>query len=216
MLAPHGELALPSVPDFRPIVGIAHGRSSTFVGFKLPFVRLSRLQGFTLIELMIALLVLSILAFVAVPSIQPLILRNRLTTETNRLIGDLAYARSEAILRSANVAICTSDNRSTCDGSANWTKPLLVFVDANLDNTRDPMDPNEPVLRAGEAATAGVSITPTSIPHPLVFTARGTSRDTIAAGATLAISVSGLSENRKICFSAIGQEQVRRDSSNCP
>ncbi len=208
---------MPSVSDFRPTVCLVSHRIDTLVGPKLPSVRILRFRGFTLIELMIALLVLSILAFVAVPSIQPMMLRNRLTTETNRFVSDLAYARSEAILRSANVAICTSVNRSTCDGSADWTKPLLVFVDADLDNTRDPADPNEPVLRAGEAAAAGVSVTPTSIPHPLVFTARGTSRDVIVAGATLAISVNGLaSQDRKICFSVIGQTQVRRDGSNCP
>jgi type IV fimbrial biogenesis protein FimT len=210
MLATHGEFALPSVPDFRPIVCIIHPRSATFVGFKLPFVRISRFRGFTLIELMIALLVLSILAFVAVPSIEPMMLRNRLTTGTNRLVSDLAYARNEAILRASVIQICTSADMATCDGSANWSNPLLVFVDTIIAN--GVPDPAE-ILRVGEAAPPKATTTATGMAYPLIFNERAMAT-TGGAGVKWTINITGLTETRDICLSAIGQTRIRKSSTD--
>lgn len=54
-------------------------------------------NGFTLIELMVVLAVLTIMATVAVPSFQNLIENNRLATESNRLFSSMSFARSEAV-----------------------------------------------------------------------------------------------------------------------
>lgn len=212
MLATHGEFALPSVPDFRPIVGLIHPRLTTPVGFKLPLVRISRFQGFTLIELMIALLVLSILASVAIPSIQPVIRKNRLTTETNRILSDLAYARAEAIMRSGNVTLCSSSDGATCVAE-DWASGRLIYADLNGDGA--PTAAGGEVLRYSGAPNSEATIVASGIVYPLVYQARGIPNGA-GAGTGLLITVNGLpsTEFRDVCINATGQTRVRRVSTD--
>jgi len=70
----------------------------------------SRLQnrptkGFTLVELLIVMTILSILLAVGVPSFQSFILGQRVKTAAYDVHAALTFARSEAIKRNANVVI---------------------------------------------------------------------------------------------------------------
>lgn len=67
--------------------------------------RSTRNSGFTMIELMITVVVLAIIAAIAVPSFQTLVENNRITTQSNALLGALQLARSEAIKRGVNVSV---------------------------------------------------------------------------------------------------------------
>ena len=51
-------------------------------------------NGFTLIELMITLAVAAIVLTVGIPSFQDFVYNNRLTTQANRFVTDMALARS--------------------------------------------------------------------------------------------------------------------------
>lgn len=61
--------------------------------------------GFTLIELMIGLALLSILMVMAIPSMTDIIKNNRLTTQANEFITAMHLARSEAIKRGTAIDI---------------------------------------------------------------------------------------------------------------
>jgi len=88
-------------------------------------------DGFTLIEFLVALSVLAVLATIAVPSLQNFIRDNRLTAETNNLIGHLQYARSEAIKRRVPVTACASADGIVCAETPHWENGWIVFSDAS-------------------------------------------------------------------------------------
>lgn len=94
-------------------------------------------RAFTLVELMITLLVVAILASVAVPAYQTMVKNNRLTTQVNELVTALLYARSEAVKRSAPVAVCASTDEATCSGTNEWETGWIVFIDEDDDLTVD-------------------------------------------------------------------------------
>lgn len=62
-------------------------------------------QGFTLLELFIAILIVAILASIAVPAFNDSIARSRITSRANELVGAVNLSRSEAIDRSTIVEL---------------------------------------------------------------------------------------------------------------
>jgi type IV fimbrial biogenesis protein FimT len=84
-------------------------------------------RGFTLIELMVAIMVLAILLGVAVPSFRDAALGSRLTAYANDLVASAQIARSEAIKRNAPVRLCVSAGGAACeDGS--WEVGWIVVT----------------------------------------------------------------------------------------
>lgn len=64
-----------------------------------------RARGFTLIELMTVIVVLTLLAVAAAPGMQSLIASQRARAVANDLISDLVMARSEAVKRNKDVSL---------------------------------------------------------------------------------------------------------------
>ncbi len=90
-------------------------------------------RGFTLLELLITLSVVSALLVVAVPSFAELVADTRLVAAVNNMTATLQLARSEAIKRTKDVVICQGEPGLGCDSSRNWQQGWIVFVDANAD-----------------------------------------------------------------------------------
>jgi len=84
----------------------AHGGRD--VRFRKP---LHYLKGLTLIELMITLTILGIMIVFALPSLNNLILDQRVKSATFEVFSSLVYARSEALKRNGNIdVVATSGN----------------------------------------------------------------------------------------------------------
>jgi type IV fimbrial biogenesis protein FimT len=118
------------------------------------------LRGFTLIELMVTVSILAILLGIAAPSFRDTLLNVRMTALANDLMSDLANARSEAAKRGVRVALCTSNNGSTCTNTA-WQNGWIVFADGV--NTNGLVDTGESVLKVVRAAATSASITATGV-----------------------------------------------------
>lgn len=87
-------------------------------------------RGFTLIEVMMAIVILAILATVALPNLRATIQNNRMTAQANELLTAFQLARSDALKRNAPVSVCSSSDGSTCTGD-DWEDGWIVFVDGN-------------------------------------------------------------------------------------
>ncbi len=117
-----------------------------------------RAAGFTLIEALIVMAIAAILLGIGVPSFRYVTRANRMSSDINGLLGDLQFARSEAIKRGLTVTVCASADASTssCTNDASaWVTGWLVFSDAGTQGT---FDGNDVVLRQQAAFTHGETL----------------------------------------------------------
>lgn len=92
---------------------------------------MSRQHGFTLLELLICLAIISILLLTASPKLGQLIHKNEADASINMLFRGWQHARSLAISRSTRVMVCGSDDGINCQKE--WRRQLILFIDANKD-----------------------------------------------------------------------------------
>ncbi len=101
-----------------------------------------RQAGVSLLELLLVLAIMSIVATLALPSYKSFVIKQRISSYTSALHGDLNYSRSEAIARGLHVTICRSENaESTAPSCASansnplsntgWASGWIIFVDRN-------------------------------------------------------------------------------------
>lgn len=98
-------------------------------------------RGFSLIEMMIALVVLAVLIVVSAPAFRNLIQNNRMLSEVYALRAALNSARSEALVQRTFVTFCRSNDGAACAG-ADWKEGYIAFTDMNGNSVVD--DPNGP------------------------------------------------------------------------
>jgi type IV fimbrial biogenesis protein FimT len=125
----------------------------------LPPLAMSKISfhaGFTLIELMIGLSMVAILATLAAPSFNEVLLRFRADAQARELQSVTLYARTEALKRAKRVVVCRSAAPAAalpvCGGAGSWASGWLMFVDnvGTPGNTVGAMDGADQLLRVGE------------------------------------------------------------------
>ncbi len=93
----------------------------------------SRMRGFTLIEMLMTMAIAAILLTIGIPSFRYVTNSNRIAGELNGLLGDLQFARAEAIKEGRTVTVCVSSDGANCANSTTWQSGWIVFSDpANL------------------------------------------------------------------------------------
>lgn len=107
-------------------------------------------RGYTIIELMLGITVMSILLAVAVPSFLDTVRRNRLVAHNNEFISGLNLARSEALKRGGSVTVCASADQATCSGVTDWSTGWIVFSDLDADGDKDPDPDGDPTTPDGD------------------------------------------------------------------
>lgn len=181
---------------------------------KAPFVKNNHVTfafaGFTLVELIVTIAVAAILVSIAVPNFRVFVQNGRISTQTNELISDISYARSEAIKSGANASLCTSTVGAACDGGGNWTIGRLVWSDANNNNVLDAGE----IRRFREQATGGNALYISVPTDPIVFTSRGSP----AGGLTFSVCDSrGNAFGRDVTINPLGQTRANGPPATlCP
>ncbi len=111
--------------------------------------------GFTLIDLIVALVVAGVLLTIAVPSMRNFLQDARITTNTNELVLSLTLARSEAVKRLTTVSLCASDDGIDCTDT-DWELGWIVFTDNGVIGA---VDTDDIVLHVRQALGGGVTLT---------------------------------------------------------
>jgi type IV fimbrial biogenesis protein FimT len=167
--------------------------------------------GFTLVELIIAMMVAAVVLSLAVPAFGDIALNARRTTVVNALVRDVHLARSETHKRARTVSVCASDGGRQCalTGQA-WHLGWLVFV--NLDRDEPPrVDPGEPVLFARPGFEQGRLTANRRAFHFRPFNKRST------AGTLVYCDRRGSPAARAVIVSATGRPRVSaRDPARRP
>ncbi len=165
---------------------VSRRSSFPFRNFSIPSVSAKRAHGFTLVELAITILVLSVLMAMAAPLFTGMTNGNRLTSNANEVVTAMQIARSEAVRRNARTSFCQSTNGTSCSNVSPW-QGWLVFADVNGDNIVDADEiVRTGVIEAPMQVIASSNITNTRV----VFRADGLAY----AGNTL------LEANMRICL----------------
>lgn len=87
-------------------------------------------QGFTLIELMVAIAVVAILSTIALPRMDSFLVKMRVDNEINEIQRLLLTARNMAINTGKNTTVCPLSSSGAC--TTNWQNEISVFT--NSDN----------------------------------------------------------------------------------
>lgn len=107
-------------------------------------------------ELVVVMVIVGILAALSVPSYKYVTTSNRMSSEVNMLLGDMQFARSEAIKEGMPITVCIANNIGTqCQGvgTVTWQNGWIVFTDSNANQHVDTAA-GEVVLRWTPAFTS--------------------------------------------------------------
>ena len=125
-----------------------------------------RTNGFTLIEVLVAIAIAAILLAVAVPSFSAANLNSRLRASSTELIASANLARAEAIKRNGVVNLCPSADGTSCSAGG-WEQGWIVIapakgaLEAKIMKRRDALPEGYKVTASGGIAL--VSFRPTGV-----------------------------------------------------
>ena len=106
-------------------------------------------SGFTLVELILTVLIISIVSAIALPSFNRLIADNKMSSNANEVIGAFNLARSEAAKQGTRIDV------SSVSGGTNWATGFRVWRDANANAAFDAGEE----IRVFEAIDSGLTLT---------------------------------------------------------
>lgn len=165
------------------------------------------LSGYTLLELLITLSIIAILAAIAVPSFEGMMDNNKQSAALNKLLGELHFARSEAVKRSRQVVICPSINNNTCSAAQVWNSGWIMFVDNNRNNAHED---TEELLRIGEKLDQDLTITAgNNLAKYIRYRSNGM---TIAPGEMTICDSRGSDKAQAIIINTVGRPQISQYS----
>ncbi len=152
-------------------------------------------QGFSLIELMVAIVVLGILTSIAIPSFNETILSTKLRSYANSFVGNAYLARAEAIKSNAPVTLCVSTDGTSC-ATGGWEQGWIVLSGTT-------------VVQRQQAVTSGYKITESAGLTSLTFQPTGIGATQAELTICRATPEAG-SQERVVNISATGRPSVSK------
>jgi len=118
-------------------------------------------NGFTLLELLVALGIAALLVAVGIPNMRAMIMDNRIVSEADHSFATINAARSSAVRYQRPAIVCSTANFDaavpTCSGSTDWSNGWIVWVDKNMDatTTADEVIAVSPPVSGSVSMTSG-------------------------------------------------------------
>lgn len=173
-------------------------------------------SGFTLVELLITITIISITLAMAVPNFTALVNSNATASQTNHFSSAIGAARSEAITRNTSVIICKRNNL-TCSNGVQWESGWIIFADNDGD---DALDSGEE-LRYIDALRDNYTLRPsTATLNWLRFQSDGKVSSNLSTFSGVTFRLCGpdgdITESRAITFNVVGQARLARGTTSCP
>jgi type IV fimbrial biogenesis protein FimT len=174
-------------------------------------------HGFTALELLVTLATTAVLVAVAVPSLDAMIKRSRLTAAHNEFIAAIYQLRSEAAKRNRVVKMCRSIDLGTpsCDTSESggWHTGWVIWVDS--DNSNEIDGDEYPISVHGPFADGVHLVGNTNVAQRVAFRSTGATYG--AGNGTFTVCVEGGTSKREIVLSRPGRLRTRDLASdgNC-
>lgn len=169
-------------------------------------------KGFTMLELMIALSVAAILATIAAPSYQSMIVQSRLSTQSNEFLTALHYTRSEAIKRGIQVTMCKSSSGTGCTSGSNWQDGWIVYSDRGVAGT---MDGSDQILRVFPGLKGSTMDGGTRFANWIGYLSNGSSQGSGSSGlvGNGTFTLCNSAQGRRITINSTGRPYTERLSS---
>lgn len=166
--------------------------------------------GFTLIELMAAIMILAILSFIAAPNMSTLVKSNRLDSSATVLMRSMIAARSEAIARNQPVVICSSANGSSCT-TGGWENGWISFADDDADNA---LGAAESILETFYSDDQLTIRSAASNPNLVAFSSDGSISEIVSF--RVCGSDADIAKAKTISLSVTGRPRSSLGTSECP
>ena len=182
---------------------------------------MNKSRGFTLVELMIVIAIVAILTTLAAPSFKQLIQSNTMSGAVNTFLGDMRFARSEAMRRGGGVVMCRSDNpeapNAVCGtgSTVGWESGWIIFQDNNNNGARNfSTNPlvDDTLLRVQGPITSIKSISEPGAATVFRFSATG--RLALASATSIQFGSTPQYENtvqRVVCVNLGGRARIAGD-----
>ena len=177
---------------------------------------MKRERGFTLIELIFTVALISIMIGIAVPSFRTFISNYRATSATNDLLQGITLTRAEALKRGRKVTL------SPIGGD--WANGWTIFIDTGVATPPVWASPEELIFTHSLLPTT-VSVTgPNGTGTPfggnyVAFDGTGYPRSTVggilSGGVQIKDSMTTPNNIRTVCLSLLGRPRVITGAADC-
>jgi type IV fimbrial biogenesis protein FimT len=180
-------------------------------------------RGFTLLEALVVLALLTVLLSLAAPSLQGLRQKHQMQSQAEQLQASLLLARSEALRRQQRVTLCV---RATAVGAGEdcaldgpWSQGWVVFVDGNDSGRREAA---ETVLQVQGALPGFLTLQGNAtVDRYISYGPQGRSQSTSGSfqAGTLTLCGAGQAHVWRVVINAVGKPRLekaqRLDSTPC-